>query len=91
MILLLLLFLVFQPGNAQQQDTLTRPSGHALFAFLTAYAIGKHFKNPFLKAGNNCIGLKGPASRSWEGEHWLTDVAVSMVLGVAVVEPVDGF
>lgn len=60
---MILLLWFFQRGNAQQQDTLTRPSGHALFAFLTAYAIGKQFKNPFLKAGNNCIGLKGPASR----------------------------
>lgn len=67
------------------------PSGHSLFAFSTAYAIGKQFNNPFLKAGISSLGLVGPASRLWEGEHWLTDVVVSMVLGVAVVETVDNY
>ncbi len=67
------------------------PSGHSLFAFSTAYAIGKQFDNPFLKAGISSLGLIGPASRLWEGEHWLTDVVVSMVLGVAVVETVDQY
>lgn len=67
------------------------PSGHALFTFSTAYAIGKHTKNPYFKAGIYSLGLIGPASRLWEGEHWLTDVAVSMVLGAAVVEAVDHY
>lgn len=67
------------------------PSGHSLFAFSTAYAIGKQFNNPYLKAGISSLGLIGPASRLWEGEHWLTDVVVSMVLGIAVVETVDNY
>lgn len=81
----------FRPFNFKDDPYKSFPSGHALFAFSTAYAIGKQFKNPFLKAGIYSLGLIGPASRVWEGEHWLTDVAVSMALGVAVVESVDRY
>lgn len=81
----------FRPFNFDDDRYRSFPSGHALFAFSTAYAIGKQFKNPFVKAGIYSLGLIGPASRVWEGEHWLTDVALSMVLGVAVVESVDHY
>lgn len=64
-------------------------SGHSLFAVTTAYAIGKQFKNPFIKAGIYSFGLIGPFSRVWEGEHWLSDVTMSAVLGVAIVETVN--
>lgn len=67
------------------------PSGHSLFAFTTAYAIGKQFDNPYVKAGIYGLGLVWPVSRLWEGEHWLTDVTLSIALGVAVVESIDNF
>lgn len=67
------------------------PSGHVLFAFSTAYAIGKQFKNPYIKAGIYSLGLIAPASRLWEGQHWLTDTVVSMALGIAVVESLDRY
>lgn len=81
----------FRPFSFNDDRYRSFPSGHALFAFSTAYAIGKQFKNPFLKAGIYSLGLIGPASRVWEGEHWLSDVVVSMALGVAVVESVDHY
>lgn len=81
----------FRPFSFNDDRYRSFPSGHALFAFSTAYAIGKQFKNPFLKAGIYSVGLIGPASRVWDGEHWLSDVAVSMALSVAVVETVDRY
>ncbi|SDK82264.1 PAP2 superfamily protein [Salinimicrobium catena] len=81
----------FRPFSFKDDHYRSFPSGHALFAFSTAYAVGKQFKNPFVKAGIYSLGMIGPASRLWEGEHWLTDVAVSVVLGVAVVEYVDHY
>lgn len=67
------------------------PSGHALLSVTTAYAIGKKIKNPWLKAGVYTLGMVGPVSRLWEGAHWLTDVGLSIALGVAVVEGVDNY
>lgn len=81
----------FSPFSLSKDSYRSFPSGHTLFAFSTAYAIGKQIKNPFLKAGVYSLGLIGPASRLWEGEHWLTDVAVSLALGVAVVEAVEQY
>lgn len=81
----------FRPFNFSDDRFRSFPSGHTLFAVSTAYAIGKQFKNPVLKAGIYGLGLIGPASRLWEGEHWVTDVAISTALGVAVVETVDHY
>ena len=67
------------------------PSGHALLAVTTAYAIGKKIKNPWLKGGVYTLGMIGPISRLWEGAHWVTDVGLSIALGVAVVEGVDNY
>ncbi len=67
------------------------PSGHALLSVTTAYAIGKKIKNPWLKAGTYTLGMIGPVSRLWEGAHWLSDVGLSIALGVAVVEGVDAY
>lgn len=81
----------FRPFSFSDDRYKSFPSGHTLLSVSTAYAIGKQFKNPFLKAGIYGLGLIGPASRLWEGEHWVTDIAVSMALGVAVVETVDRY
>lgn len=67
------------------------PSGHSLLSVTTAYAIGKKIKNPWLKAGVYTLGMVAPVSRLWEGAHWLTDVGLSIALGVAVVEGVDNY
>lgn len=71
----------FRPFRFDDDRYRSFPSGHALFAFSTAYAIGKQFENPFLKAGIYSLGLIGPASRVVEGEHWLTDVIMSSLRG----------
>ncbi|MDX1543343.1 MAG: phosphatase PAP2 family protein [Christiangramia sp.] len=67
------------------------PSGHTILSFTTAYALSKQFKNPFVKAGIIGIGLIPPASRLWEGAHWLTDVGLSMALSVLVVDSIDNY
>lgn len=67
------------------------PSGHTILSFTTAYVISKQFKNPFLKAGIIGLGLIAPASRLWEGAHWLTDVGLSIALSVVVVDTIDNY
>jgi len=67
------------------------PSGHTVLSFTTAYAIGKQFKNPWVKSGIYAVGMIAPVSRLWAGAHWLTDVALSTALSVAVVDGIDNF
>ena len=67
------------------------PSGHTVLAFTNAYALAKHFKNPWIKGGIYAIGMIPPVSRLWEGAHWLTDVALSMALSIATVEAIDRY
>lgn len=67
------------------------PSGHTVLSFTTAYAIGKQFKNPWVKSGIYAVGMVAPVSRLWEGKHWLTDVGLSMALSVAVVDGIDNY
>lgn len=67
------------------------PSGHTILSFTTAYAVSKQFENPFVKAGIIGLGLIAPASRLWEGAHWLSDVGVSMALSIVVVDTIDKY
>ncbi len=67
------------------------PSGHTILSFTTAYALSKQFNNLFVKAGILGVGLISPASRLWEGAHWLTDVGLSMALSVVVVDTIDKY
>lgn len=76
---------------SSSEDWHSFPSGHSLLSVTTAYAIGKKIKNPWFKAGIYTMGMVAPVSRLWEGAHWLTDVGLSIALGVAVVEGVDNY
>jgi membrane-associated phospholipid phosphatase len=67
------------------------PSGHTVLSFTTAYALAKHFDNPYIKAGIYGVGLISPVSRVWEGAHYLSDVALSIAIVIATVEGVDRF
>lgn len=67
------------------------PSGHTILSFTTAYAIGKQFKNPYLKGGIYAIGLVSPVSRLWEGAHWLTDVALGLAISIVIVDGIDNY
>lgn len=67
------------------------PSGHTILSFTTAYAIGKQFENPFVRYGIYGVGLISPVSRLWERQHWVTDVGLSLVMSVAVVECIDKY
>ncbi len=67
------------------------PSGHSLMAFSTFYAVSKQFNDPYIKAGLIGLGLVGPVSRLWEGEHWLTDVTLSVLLGTVIVDSIDTY
>ncbi|MES2485502.1 MAG: phosphoesterase, partial [Bacteroidota bacterium] len=37
------------------------------------------------------VGAIPPVTRLWEGAHWLTDVVLSGIISVAVVEGVDHY
>ncbi|TSE07836.1 MULTISPECIES: phosphatase PAP2 family protein [Aquimarina] len=67
------------------------PSGHAILSVTTAYAIGKQFKNPYIKGGIYAIGMLSPISRLWEGAHWLTDVVLSTALSIVIVDGIDKY
>ncbi|TQD39020.1 phosphatase PAP2 family protein [Haloflavibacter putidus] len=67
------------------------PSGHTILSFTTFYALSKQFDNPWAKAGLIAGGLVSPVSRLWAGAHWLTDVALSLAITVAVVDTVDKY
>ncbi|MBP2831703.1 phosphatase PAP2 family protein [Aquimarina sp. U1-2] len=67
------------------------PSGHAILSITTAYAIGKQFKNPFIKGGIYALGMLSPVSRLWEEAHWLTDVVLSTALSIAIVDGVEKY
>jgi len=67
------------------------PSGHTILSFTTAYAIGKQFKNPLLKAAIYGVGMIAPVSRLWAGAHWLTDVGLSIAISILVVDTIDNY
>lgn len=67
------------------------PSGHTILSFTNAYALAKHFKSPWIKAGIYTVGMIPPASRLWAGAHWLSDVALSIALSIATVEAIDKY
>lgn len=67
------------------------PSGHALLAFTNAYAIGKQFKSPWIKAGIYTIGAIPGISRIWDGQHWLSDFVFAIAISVATVESIDRY
>lgn len=67
------------------------PSGHTILSFTTAYAIGKQFKNPWVKGGIYALGMVAPVSRLWAGAHWLSDVGLSLAISVVVVDAIDDY
>lgn len=67
------------------------PSGHTILSFTTAYAIGKQFKNPFVKGGIYALGLVSPVSRLWAGAHWFSDIALSTAISIVVVDAIDKY
>lgn len=67
------------------------PSGHTMLSSTTIYALSKQFSNPWIKAGLYTVGAITPLQRLWTGAHWLTDVTLSLVMSVAIVESVDNY
>ncbi|MEX2350061.1 MAG: phosphatase PAP2 family protein [Flavobacteriaceae bacterium] len=67
------------------------PSGHTVLAVTSMYALSKQFKSPWIKGGLYAVGLIPPMSRLWNGAHWLSDVFLSTVMSVAVVESVHAY
>jgi len=80
----------FDPFNSSR-DYHTFPSGHTMLAFTNAYAIAKQFRNPWVKASIYSVGLVPGISRLWDGEHWLTDVALGVAISIFTVESIDRY
>ncbi|WP_405379854.1 phosphatase PAP2 family protein [Maribacter sp. LLG6340-A2] len=80
----------FDPFNSSRNFH-SFPSGHALLAFTNAYAIGKQFKNPWVKAGIYTVGAIPGISRVWDGQHWLSDMVFAFAISIATVESIDKY
>ncbi|WP_339841436.1 phosphatase PAP2 family protein [uncultured Maribacter sp.] len=80
----------FDPFNSSRNFH-SFPSGHAILAFTNAYAIGKQFKNPWLKAGIYTLGAIPGVSRVWDGQHWLSDMVFAFAISIATVESIDRY
>ena len=80
----------FDPFNSHRNFH-SFPSGHTMLAFTNAYAIAKQFKNPWIKAGLYTVGLVPGVSRLWEGQHWLSDVALGVAISIFTVESIDRY
>ncbi len=80
-------FKLFKGG----QDYGSFPSGHTMLTTTTTYALSKQFDSYWIKGGLYALGLVTPVSRLWAGAHWLTDVTLSLVMSVAIVEGVENY
>ena len=80
----------FDPFNSSRNFH-SFPSGHALLAFTNAYAIGKQFKSPWVKAGIYTLGAIPGISPVWDGQHWLSDMVFAFVISIATVESIDRY
>lgn len=80
-------FKLFKGG----QDYGSFPSGHTMLSTTTIYALSKQFDNWWIKGGLYAVGMVTPVSRLWAGAHWFTDVALSLVMSVAIVEGVESY
>ncbi|SHJ68751.1 Membrane-associated phospholipid phosphatase [Maribacter aquivivus] len=80
----------FDPFNSSRNFH-SFPSGHALLAFTNAYAIGKQFKNPWVKAGIYTLGAIPGISRVWDGQHYLSDMVFAFAISIATVESIDRY
>lgn len=80
----------FDPFNTSRNFH-SFPSGHALLAFTNAYAIGKQFKNPWVKAGIYTLGAIPGISRVWDGQHFLSDMVFAFAISIATVESIDRY
>ena len=67
------------------------PSGHTVLSMTMSHAIAKQFDNTWTKVGIYSLGAVAPISRLFKGVHWLTDVAISTVLSIVVVDAIDKF
>lgn len=80
-------FRLFKGGQAYGSF----PSGHTILSTTVVYGLSKQFSNPWVKAGLYTVGLITPMNRLVEGAHWLTDVTLSIVVSLAIVECVDNY
>ncbi|MGV3459188.1 MAG: phosphatase PAP2 family protein [Flavobacterium sp.] len=67
------------------------PSGHTVLSVTTMYALSKQFESPYIKAACYAVGAIAPVTRLWAQAHYVTDVVLSTIISIAVVECVDRY
>jgi len=82
----------FDPFNIRRSFNFDSfPSGHAILAFTNAYAIGKQFKNPWVRSGIYAVGFIPGFARIIDDFHWVSDVLLSTALSIFIVESIDSY
>ncbi|MCL5127963.1 phosphatase PAP2 family protein [Algibacter sp. L4_22] len=66
-------------------------SGHTVLSFANAYAIGKQFNNPWVKAGIYTVGMIPGFTRIIISKHWFSDVVFGTVMSILIVESIDKY
>jgi len=66
-------------------------SGHTILSFGNAYAIGKQFNSPWVKAGIYTVGMIPGFTRIIISKHWLSDVVFGTVMSILIVESIDKY
>lgn len=66
-------------------------SGHTVLSFANAYAIGKQFKSPWVKAGIYTVGMIPGFTRIIISKHWFSDVVLGTVMSILIVESIDKY
>lgn len=80
----------FRPFNAKG-DWHSFPSAHTVHAFALATGIAEEVDNPWVSVGTYFVASAVGLQRVYTGSHWLSDVAASAALAIAVSKTTNGW